>query len=218
MEPFPRRPVQFVRREVVPHHVAAVVGKPEFRGTRVPVEPDGVPHPRREHLKSGSVRPHPQDRGVARVGPSADVARSPHRDVEHPVGSEPDEFPAVVFVLREVFIDDDRLGRGLQPRFDPVVPQDPVDLRDVERTPAKRHAVGPAQVPGDRDDPVGSFRRIPGEDGIYLPGLGADEERPPFPERHGPGIGDLGVRCDPEARRKLDVAEATFRRASGRRG
>ena len=111
-------------------------------GTRVPVEPDGVPHSRREHLESGPVRPHPQDRGIARVGPFADVARSPHRDVEQPVGSEPDEFPAVVFVLREGIVDDDRLGRGLQPRFDPVVPQDPVDLGDVERTPAKRHAVG----------------------------------------------------------------------------
>ena len=218
MEPFPRRTVQFVRREVVPHQVAAVVGKPEFPAVRVPVEPDGVPHPRREDLQPGSVGLHPQDRGIARVVPFADVARSPHRDVEHPVGPEADELPAVVFVLREAFIDDHRLGWRGQARFDPVVPKDPVDLGDVECSTAKCHAVGAMQVPGDRDDPVRPFRRIPGEDGIHLPLPGAHEERPLLPEGHRPGVGNIGVRGDPEARRKLDVAEATFRRASGRRG
>ena len=64
MEPLPRRAVQLVRRQVVPHPVAAVVGEPELPGVRVPVEPDRVPHPRREDLQPRAVGPHPHDRGI----------------------------------------------------------------------------------------------------------------------------------------------------------
>jgi hypothetical protein len=108
------RDVQLVIGNIVAHHVAAVVGEPEFVRDRVPREADAVADALGVGLKSSAVGLHPPDRCRHRSR-RADVARRTDRHVEHVVGYKSDEFPRVSMVrVREIVADHDRLGRRVE--------------------------------------------------------------------------------------------------------
>ena len=203
-----RRRVQLIARHVVTHHVAAVVGEPELARLRVPVEPDGIPDAAREDLEPRAVRLHPHDRGVTRIVPLADVARSADGDIQQPVGSECDELLAVMGVLRERVVHDGRLRRRLELRLDLVEADDPVDLGDEERALAKRDAIRLVQSLRNGEHLIRLVVTVAIDDGVdHAAGSlvpGADEERALAAERHLSGHGHAsGIDVDGEARRHL---------------
>src|SRR5438093_5507566 len=127
-------------------------------GAGPPVEADAVAHAAREDLDRTAVRLHARDRLVQRPRRYADVARRAHRHVEPAVGTERDELPAVVAVTGVAVGDHDGRGRAVEPRLDLVEPQDPGDLRDVERAVADGDAVG-AVEPARQGPRFGRVRR-----------------------------------------------------------
>jgi len=86
----------------------------------MPVEADAVANAVREDFRLAAVRVHSHDRGEALVVFLADVAGRAHRDVEHPVGTEGDELPAMEAFRREPVVDDDRIRRAIETSLDVV--------------------------------------------------------------------------------------------------
>lgn len=76
------RVIEFARRQVVAHQVAAVVGESWFSSGRVPVEADGIARASGEGFELAAVGPQAQDGGVAVRIRRADVARGADRHVE----------------------------------------------------------------------------------------------------------------------------------------
>ena len=83
-------------RQVVAEHVAAVVGEPERLVDRAPVEADRCCAPRGRRSRGRCRRRFMRRMTAVALARLADVARRTHRHVEHAVGAEADELPAVV--------------------------------------------------------------------------------------------------------------------------
>ena len=90
-----RRIVQLIRRDVVAHLVAAIVGKPQLLRLRMPIETHRVSHPAGKSLETGPIGLHAAN---ARVGIRnlTNVARRANRHVQPSIGSKGDEFPAMM--------------------------------------------------------------------------------------------------------------------------
>src|SRR6185503_19465763 len=108
----------------------------------MPVETDRVAHSASDDFVSAAVDLDAAYEGVTLWIRCANVARRPNRDIKHAVGSEPDEFPAVMPVAGKPIRDHRRRLRLVQPRLDVVKAQDPVHLRDVKGSAFEGHAVG----------------------------------------------------------------------------
>ena len=214
VHPLLRGMIQLVRRPVVAHPVPPVIGEPELLRLGMPVEPHRIAHTPGEDLQCRPVPVHPHDGSIAGICTLADVAGGAHGDVEQTVGPEPDEFPAVVPVLRKAVIDDDRRGRIGETGFDPIVPQDTVDLGDVQGIPHKSNAVGRVEPLRHGDHLIGDAIPVPVEDGIDLPLSTAAHEQGAFgAEGHRPRAGDVpGINSDPESRRQGDGSRAAAKR------
>src|SRR5436190_7416307 len=88
--------VQRVGRRVVPQQFASVAREPQFPGAWIPVEADRVAQAPGIDLQARSIRIHARD-GRVTVGIGfADIARRADGNVELAVGTEGDEFPAVI--------------------------------------------------------------------------------------------------------------------------
>ena len=204
-----RRPVQLVRRHVVAEQVPAVVGEPQLAGPGVPVEAHGVAHAARERLEPRAVRPHAQDGRVPVVGRLADVARRADRHVQHPVGAEPDELPAVVAILRERGVHHHGPRRRCELFLDPVEPEHPAHLCHEERPVAERDTVGLVEAPGDHPRLVGAAVGVEVPQRVHhaLP-PGADEQGASIAQGERPGAGNVpGEQADRESRRQADALE-----------
>ncbi len=153
-------PVQLVWGLVVSEPVAAVVGKPEVAGLRMPVEADGVPDSPGEDLEVAAVGVDPGDRSVGVAG-IADVAGGSDGDVELSVGAEGDELPAVTSIFWKVALDDDGRGGVSQASLDPVEPEDPAHLGDVKAPISKGDAVREVESRTDDEDLAGVDPAVP---------------------------------------------------------
>ena len=116
------RVVEFVARQIVSQHVAAVVGKPELPGPRLPVEADRVAHATRIGFHRAAIRVHAQNIGVLRVR-FADIAGCANRHVELAVRSEGDEFPSMLGFGWQLVGHDYRCRRIVQAPLDVVKTQ-----------------------------------------------------------------------------------------------
>ena len=149
-----RRVIQFAGRQVIAHHVAAVIVEPQLLRCRIPIEANGVAHAARKHLKLTAIRFESVDGGVHIRIRCADVARRADRHVEPAIRTEGDELPAVMAVPGQFVEYDDWLWRGLQIGFDLIEAQDAADFGHVQRTIANGYTVRRVQAPGDGDDLV----------------------------------------------------------------
>src|SRR5512146_906567 len=91
--------IKLIRGLVIAHVVAAIVGKPKVPGFGIPVEPDGIPYAMCNDLQSRAVLADSCDRCKDRVVAQADVARSTYRHIKLAVRTEPDELPAMPFIV-----------------------------------------------------------------------------------------------------------------------
>ena len=169
--------VQLVRRDIVPHEVPPVVGKPEFARRRMPVEAHGIAHAAHIDFQVRSVRVHAHYRRITRIRALADVARCAHGNVQLAVGAESDELPPMMSVGRETRVDHDRFRGIFQAVFDVVVPENPADLGDVERSVAKRNPTRHPEPAVQDNHLVGGEVSVPVPNGVDVPcAAGADEE------------------------------------------
>ena len=97
--------VKFIGWLIVSQPVPAVIRKPEFSGSRLPVESHTVAHAIGEYFKSAAVPIHTRNRCIYRVVLKAYVARRAYRNVKPAVRTEPDEFPPVLAVSGEGIVD-----------------------------------------------------------------------------------------------------------------
>src|SRR4030095_5796328 len=96
-QPFLRRMVQLIGRDVVAEQIAAVVSEPHLVCRGMPVKADAVADAAGKNLGLASVRLHAQDRREAWiVGTLAHVARAADRHIEQSVWSEANELLAVM--------------------------------------------------------------------------------------------------------------------------
>ena len=198
--------VERIRRHVVAHLVAAVVGEPQLARPRIPVESDGVAEPAREHLEPAAVGIHPHDVAVAIRIELADIARHAHRDVQLSVGAERDELAPVMPFGREAIADDDggrRVGEAL---LDVVEANDARHRGHVERAILERHARGLAQSRrdhmADRLTLRAARRQRKRGDGAGV--RASHEERAGGAPRHRPRIRDARDDFDREPGRQLE--------------
>jgi hypothetical protein len=101
-----------IGRHVVAEQIAAVVGEPEILRLRMPVEADRIAYTAREHFgrRIRLAHVHAQNRRVHRLFFLAHIARCADRNVELSVGTEANEFPAVMQAGRQLRRDDLGLG------------------------------------------------------------------------------------------------------------
>ena len=211
--------VQFAVGFVVAEPIAAVVGKPQFPGFRMPVEADRIAHAARKHFRhrvGAFVHAHTHDIGITIAVRLADIARSADRHVKHAVGTEGDEFPAVVRFRREPGADDGGARRIGEAGFDVVVADNPVHGRHVEGAVAERDAYRQGEPGRDYE----RVERLVAADAhrVNLAGAhAADEERALVAQRHRARVGHV-VReyMDFKAGRQLDAVERQLLRANPR--
>ena len=146
--------VQLVRGKIVPQPVPAVVGEPQFAGLRVPVKPHGISHALGEHLEARAVRIHAHDGGKAAILLPADIAGSPHGNIEFFIGTETDKFPPVMAMGGKAVVHHGIGGAGRQVVDNVIEPDDPVNLRHKKVAVLEGHTVGHAQPLGQDDRPV----------------------------------------------------------------
>ena len=104
-----RRMVQLVRRQIIPQHVAAVVGEPEFLGDGMPIEADGVADAARKYFRLRAVDFHAQDIGVTVRVRFADIAWRADRHIQPAVRADCNKLPAVLRLLGQIAAYKDRL-------------------------------------------------------------------------------------------------------------
>src|SRR5262249_18387980 len=118
--------------------VPTVVSEPQLLCYGMPIESYRVTNSRRKHFEPGTISVHSIDNAMAVVG-TTDVAGRTDRNVQHPVGTKGNEFPALVPVTRKFIAHDYRLRGTLQLRFNVVVACHAGDLYDVQRSIPKRN-------------------------------------------------------------------------------
>src|SRR5262245_38530998 len=197
--------VQLIRRYIVAHLVAAIVGKPQLLCLRMPIETYRVSNTSRESLEASAIGLHAVNGGVG-IRDLTEVAGRANRHIQPSIGSEGDEFPSMMALRRQRAVHDSRLGNALEIRFDIVVTRDAVDFRDIQRAVAKCHSVGHIETTCDADYFVGAAIFILIDNRVDIPGiLRSHEQGTVWPERHGSRISDAaGINSDAETGRKLD--------------
>src|SRR6478672_5674270 len=105
----------------------------------MPIEAHAIPNARRKHFDSGAIGPHPINHTMTLIE-TANVARRAYRNVKHSIRTEGNELPAVMAVPGEFIVHHNRLWRILQLRFNVVIPRDPENFRDVERSVPESNA------------------------------------------------------------------------------
>ncbi len=190
--------IEFAGRYVVAHHIAAIFGKPQFTGDRMPVESDGIPDTRCKNFRAGAgfVHIQPGDGCKNRVFRFTIVAGSAYGNVQFPVGAECDVFPAVVRFGGVFVVNGDRLRTGrfafcqrIDTFFDVIVSQNAIHLGHVQCAVVQCDPVWLVQFFGNRKDLVGLIITIGIAQGIntaFFPR--ANEKCTPFAQAQGAGI------------------------------
>src|SRR6266576_6750924 len=119
--------IELVGRHVVAEYIAAVVREPKLFRPRIPIEAHGIAHTARDDFAAGAVGIHPFDVRVAFRIDLADVTRSTDVYIELAIGTEGDEFAAVMCIRRQLVRHDNRLRRRLQSAFNIVEAQNAID-------------------------------------------------------------------------------------------
>jgi len=132
--------VELTGRQVVSHHVAAVVGEPELAGSRVELETDRITHAAGEGLLCAAVGIHSDDRPEA--FPITDVARCADAHVQAAVRAEAYVAPAMMTFSREVVAEDLELRARREIVLDVRETQQPAGLGHVEIAIENVNAVG----------------------------------------------------------------------------
>jgi hypothetical protein len=171
----------------------------------VPVEADCVAHPARENLQAFSIRGHAHDGGKALVFRITGVAGCPYRHVELAIGTEANELPTVMLLMRETAVYQHRLGWAIKVVLDVIETYHPMDFGYVKCSIPKRHPVWHVESLGKSDDFRTGTPGIPYR--IDFPFVtGADKNGSLGPEGEGTGARDIsGKNLDCEARGKLDL-------------
>ncbi len=192
MLPAAHRVVQFVRRQVIPQVVPAVVRKPEVASVRMPVEAHTVADALGVNFQVPAIRVHAHDRGKAGIFLNADIAGRADRYVEFLIRSETDEFPAVPAPAGKGVVDHHGLaGRG-EVLHDIRKADHPVDFRHVKISAPVGHPVGRPQAAGNHGDLVGLEIRVFVDHGVDLAGVARTHEKDALrPCGDRPGIGDV---------------------------
>ncbi len=134
--------VEGVGRKIIPHPVSTVVREPELLGLGVPVKSYCIPNTLGKDLQLGAVRAHSHHGCVSLISLFTNIARGPHRHIEHVIGAKSNVLPPVVFIGRERMVHRHRVCHTFQVCLDVVVPQDAVHFGHIEGTIPECHTVG----------------------------------------------------------------------------
>ncbi len=97
-----------------------------------------------------AIGPHAQNGGITRILADTNIARCADRHIEPTVGPKANQLPAVMAIARQIVRDHHWLGRVVEPGFDLIVAQNPIDFRHIQRTVVKGHAIGEKQPAGQQ--------------------------------------------------------------------
>ncbi len=204
------RMVEFAGRDIVAHHVPAIIGEPQFAGLRVPGQPYRIAHARRKDLAPAAIDVDSND--LREAGLVTYITGCTDRDVQHTVRTETDVPPAVVRVGGQIDIEDFALWHRVEMILGVAVTEDTVDFGHVQVAIVKRdtvrriHAIeyldrarGAIVILDDRIDRTAPARR--------------DEQRAPVAQHQRSSFGRIRVNLDCESGRQPNVVE----RSNGKR-
>ena len=177
----------------------------------------------RENLHAGPIRLHPEDGGV-RLRPLHDVAGSADLEIEQPVGTESQVFPAVHEVGRKLVVQNRLFGRRTATGYlheveDTIETRHAADLRHIKRPVLERDTVWRGETARDGEHLVGLPVTISVDDRVHDVLSRADKHRSVRGKRHGSGALDVsGVELDRETGRQLDQLQMGNGAAGRHRG
>src|SRR5262245_21864174 len=102
--------VELVLRHILRPPIAGIVGEIELLVHRIPIESNRMTYASRDHFRAAAVEIDAADLAV-RITVQHIVSRLAYLKVELLVRSDSNEFPAVRFVLRQIFVDHRRFRR-----------------------------------------------------------------------------------------------------------
>src|SRR6266850_4234312 len=123
------RIIEFIRRLIIPEIIPTIIREPQVMGRWIPIESDRIPDSTRHDLVTAPIRIHAGDQGIAAGIRFADIARGTDGHIEFPVGTEGDELPSMICLVRKAILYRHRRGRIRQPLFDLVESQDAISSR-----------------------------------------------------------------------------------------
>src|SRR6266404_9126906 len=129
----------------------------------MPVHSDDLPDPVRDDFRAAAVE---IDTTELRVGGRrhADITWCAYIEIELVVGTDGEEFPAVRFVLGQIVVDNDRLGRVIEVVLDLLNLRDLRELGDVESAVGERETVRPVEARVERLDLASARLLVDGVD------------------------------------------------------
>src|SRR6266850_5920437 len=130
VQPGLRRMIEFIRRLIVPEIIPTIIREPQVMGRWIPIKSDRVPDSTRNDLVTAPIRVHAGDQGIAVGIRFADIARGTDGHIEFPVGTEGDELPSMMCLVRKSIINRHRRGRGGESLFDLVESEDAIHSGD----------------------------------------------------------------------------------------
>src|SRR6056297_1528164 len=114
--------IQLARRLVISQPIASVICKPQIGCFRMPVEAYRIADTLSNNFAIGSIRIDASDGGKNFIFWVTNIAGRTYRNIKFAIGTEVNEFPAVMAILRIAFGDNYRVGRIGKIGSDIIIP------------------------------------------------------------------------------------------------